>query len=470
MKNIFTTQKIGTINKIVPKNTITAYAASNELISTESTLKWNYDTDYIDSTGNWKIRLDDSASMAQIDELVDTSIIRSGKKLYIPSYVTVTLTDSSNKEYYHTVPVTSIGTCVFCDRTISKERAQSLTDVEIPSTVIEINDASFWGTGIYSLTIPSSVNVIRENAFYFCENLTNINFEGKTPSILAFSRCRNLKTFNNQEILSYDDETGQPLLYESVLNELYNSTDEEYKISDCPLVEQYMDSYIEFIAKQCVNKTDGTPIQIAKEIHDWLIENTEYDDDFEECSYSKYAPFFHKPNGSKCSYAVCAGYANAYRDLMNAANIKCDIVKGDNKTTKRCDHEWNWIEINGAAYHVDVCWDDKGDIAGYNHFMRSKAIIEKTHNYSIREIGLYNKPTYDAHDMGKIDFDDAVTNNDAIMLRKYVLGLVDLTPEKIVAADVNLDGKVNLADAAYIAQVVAKKSADQSFFEYVYLS
>ena len=110
-----TTSNSSIINKIVPKNTITAYAASNELISTESTLKWNYDTDYIDSTGNWKIRLDDSASMAQIDELVDTSIIRSGKKLYIPSYVTVTLTDSSNKEYYHTVPVTSIGTCVFCD-------------------------------------------------------------------------------------------------------------------------------------------------------------------------------------------------------------------------------------------------------------------------------------------------------------------------------------------------------------------
>ncbi|HQM00719.1 MAG TPA: leucine-rich repeat protein [Ruminococcus flavefaciens] len=465
-----TTSNSRLISKVAANNAITAQAASSELISNETTLKWNYDNKYIDSTGNWEIRLDDNASMAQICALIEPSLIQSGKKLYIPAYVTVTLTDSSNKEYYHTVPVTSIGSCVFCDRTISKERAKSLTDVDIPSTVIEILDASFWGTGIYSLTIPSSVNVIRENAFKFCENLTNVNFDGKTPSILSFSHCPNLKTFNNQDILSYDDETGQPLLYESVLNELYNSTDREYKVSECSIVEQYMDSYIEYIAKQCVSRTDGSPIQIAREIHDWLIKNTEYDYDFEQCSYTKYAPFFHKPNGSKCSYAVCAGYAEAYQDLMEAANIECGLVQGDNKITKEGDHEWNWIEIDDKAYQIDVCWDDRGDEISYNNFMRSKAIMENTHNYSIRVIGLNNKPSYDAHELGKIDFDDDITQNDAIMVRQYVLGLITLEPEKVVAADVNFDGKVNMADAFLIAQVANKKGANQSFFEYMYLS
>ena len=100
-----TTSNSRLISKVAANNAITAQAASSELISNETTLKWNYDNKYIDSTGNWEIRLDDNASMAQICALIEPSLIQSGKKLYIPAYVTVTLTDSSNKEYYHTVPV-----------------------------------------------------------------------------------------------------------------------------------------------------------------------------------------------------------------------------------------------------------------------------------------------------------------------------------------------------------------------------
>ncbi len=51
--------------------------------------------------------------------------------------------------------------------------------------------------------------------------------------------------------------------------------------------------------------------------------------------------------------AVCAGYAAAYRYLMNLAGVYCYTV-----TSHKLNHAWNVVRIDGEYYHVDTTWDD----------------------------------------------------------------------------------------------------------------
>jgi hypothetical protein len=57
-------------------------------------------------------------------------------------------------------------------------------------------------------------------------------------------------------------------------------------------------------------------------------------------------------------------------------------------------------------------------------------------------------------DMGDVDGDGWVTNNDAQMIAEYVVDMITLTPEQLNRADVNGDGMVDIVDAMFIAQYV----------------
>jgi len=62
--------------------------------------------------------------------------------------------------------------------------------------------------------------------------------------------------------------------------------------------------------------------------------------------------------------AVCEGYAEAFRLIM-------DRLKIPNKLASSKDHTWNKVKLGGKWYHVDVTWND-----GTN---RSKYLLTKKH-------------------------------------------------------------------------------------------
>lgn len=78
--------------------------------------------------------------------------------------------------------------------------------------------------------------------------------------------------------------------------------------------------------------------------------------------------------------AVCQGYALGYADLLWECGIFSALV-----VSKAVNHAWNAVEVKpGAAYHVDVTWDDPAmsspdgdrDVAGnvrHDYFMRTDA-------------------------------------------------------------------------------------------------
>lgn len=89
---------------------------------------------------------------------------------------------------------------------------------------------------------------------------------------------------------------------------------------------------------------DMSQWQIALSIHDYLIANSEYDENLVlEEGYDILV------NGT----AVCNGYAEAYMELMNRCGIPTIIVSSD-----PMNHCWNLVCIDGKWYHVDVTWDD----------------------------------------------------------------------------------------------------------------
>lgn len=68
----------------------------------------------------------------------------------------------------------------------------NLTNINIPSSVTNIEEAAFYGcSSLTSINIPSSVTSIGKEAFWGCSNLTSINIPNSVTSIgeWAFSNC-----------------------------------------------------------------------------------------------------------------------------------------------------------------------------------------------------------------------------------------------------------------------------------------
>ncbi|MDE5755433.1 MAG: leucine-rich repeat protein [Oscillospiraceae bacterium] len=70
----------------------------------------------------------------------------------------------------------SIGKDAFC-------RCKSLTDITLPETLISIGEQAFENSGITEITIPASVEIIKNGAFNYCPNLETIRFAEGTEVI-----------------------------------------------------------------------------------------------------------------------------------------------------------------------------------------------------------------------------------------------------------------------------------------------
>ncbi|MBQ7000685.1 MAG: leucine-rich repeat protein, partial [Oscillospiraceae bacterium] len=67
---------------------------------------------------------------------------------------------------------------------------------------------------------------------------------------------------------------------------------------------------------------------------------------------------------------VCEGYARAFKVLCDASNIQCVLVNGDANNDGSIEpHMWNYVNLLGSWYGVDVTWNDPGSgsnaISGY---------------------------------------------------------------------------------------------------------
>lgn len=126
-----------------------------------------------------------------------------------------------------------------------------------------------------------------------------------------------------------------------------------------------------------------TEFQKEKAIHDYLVNNCEYD--WEGFESDNIRPESFNAYGALClGVAVCEGYAEAAHMLLNRAGVESMIITGK---SRGYSHAWNLVKIGGQYYHLDVTWDDTtqlGDITGirYYYFNLDDDSIGREHQWN----------------------------------------------------------------------------------------
>lgn len=118
-----------------------------------------------------------------------------------------------------------------------------------------------------------------------------------------------------------------------------------------------------------------------KVIHDYIIDNTEYD----KLKYENKNDTTYKSNTAYGTliegYGTCNGYSDAMAIFLNKLNII-------NYKISNNEHIWNLVYLDGKWYHLDLTWDDPisdTNINRDNYFLINTKTLEKindgTHNF-----------------------------------------------------------------------------------------
>ncbi len=120
-------------------------------------------------------------------------------------------------------------------------------------------------------------------------------------------------------------------------------------------------------------------------VHDYLVHTTEYDTAGADAD--KRGIWGTSYGCLVRGKAVCQGYAEAFKYIMNRLGIECGVTTGETDGER---HAWNYVMADGEYYWIDVTWDDPisdddtTDNLRYTYFLinddmlaRSRTIIPK---------------------------------------------------------------------------------------------
>ena len=108
-----------------------------------------------------------------------------------------------------------------------------------------------------------------------------------------------------------------------------------------------VDSIVRSAVAECNSKTDGSEYAKALWLHDWLLEQLEYD---------KTLKWSSAESALTRGLGTCQSYESAYAKLLTAAGIE------NSETRDTYDgHTWNAMKLDGLWYQTDCTWDDSSD-------------------------------------------------------------------------------------------------------------
>ena len=96
---------------------------------------------------------------------------------------------------------------------------------------------------------------------------------------------------------------------------------------------------------KCNAETDGFDYARALWLHDWTLDQLEYDHNLNWCSAE---------SGLTRHQGTCESYQRIYAKLLNAAGIANGRIEGNG-------HTWNAAKIDGKWCQMDLTWDDTND-------------------------------------------------------------------------------------------------------------
>lgn len=114
------------------------------------------------------------------------------------------------------------------------------------------------------------------------------------------------------------------------------------------LTDRQKTMYDKYIAIMNTCTSSGnTAYENEKAVYNYLIDNITYDRSVES--------HFNAYEALTTGRAVCAGYAECFRTLMELLGYECITVTG---TADNENHMWNAICLGNEWYQVDVTWGD----------------------------------------------------------------------------------------------------------------
>lgn len=101
------------------------------------------------------------------------------------------------------------------------------------------------------------------------------------------------------------------------------------------------------VVKKCSKETDGSDYEKALWLHDWLLQQLDYDHSLKWSSAE---------SALTRKLGTCQAYESAYSKLLTAAGI----TNAETRDTYD-GHTWNAMKLDGKWYQVDCTWDDTKD-------------------------------------------------------------------------------------------------------------
>ncbi|MDE7433438.1 MAG: leucine-rich repeat protein [Lachnospiraceae bacterium] len=397
--------------------------------------------------------------------------VRSDGSIYIEEYKgtdsKVVIPESINGK-----KVTAIGVHAFAE-------CKTLEEVVIPDTVTEICAWSFADcSNLKKVKISNNAEYIGGSAFMYCSSLTGIEIPDSITEIYdyAFAYCPIiLYCKNNLYVKKYAEENYIMCMDDFSMEE----SDQIYK--------ERLDEVLSTV------KSNMSDVEKVLAIHDWIVKKCQYDYDNYIQDTIPYISYF-KEGVLRRGIAVCNGYANAMKFLLEKVGIESYIV-----SSYDMEHAWNIVKVDGKWYHVDATWDDpvgeKDDYVIHTYFLKSDDEIKKLNHYGWNEdaekctdsnsfngylFRIYSQNSFRYYNgywyfsngtykglingqnitevldeiiYGDVNGDEGVDIKDSALIKRYLAGWeVDMNME---AADMDSDGDVTIKDSALIKRQLA---------------
>lgn len=134
------------------------------------------------------------------------------------------------------------------------------------------------------------------------------------------------------------------------------------------------------------NMTDREKIKV---IHDYIINNTTYDESFcvdkDNCTTSSIYSSDNAYGVLFEHFGICSGYTDLLAIFLNKLNIVNYRITNET-------HTWNAIKLDNNWYHLDATWDDpinKTPILSHTYFL-----ITTKDDESLKEPHIFNKEIF----------------------------------------------------------------------------
>lgn len=248
--------------------------------------------------------------------------------------------------------------------------------------ITTMNFLKYIGDNVRKVVLVNTRSIC-DMAFYSYDKLEEITIPASLVEIgdFAFSHCSSLKTINaevNRARTFFVGAVFSDTQFDSIQGCYFNGAEDLLGREEYNALQKAL-SVVKELKASAADEYD-----IIKGAHDWIVLNTVYDyDNFNNNTIPRSS---HQGAGVFVyGTAVCEGYMNAFKTLMDLAGIECHNVTGLAENDLFIgQHGWNIVKLRGEYYQIDCTWDDPAYDNGavhYNYFLIGDAQMSLDHTW-----------------------------------------------------------------------------------------